>query len=110
MLISHSKRFLFIHNYKVAGTSVRDTLGKYSSLSYACSSFADKVRFTLGIYPPIFSNDFHGHVHAAELKKRIPEKVFSAYFKFGFARNPWDWQVSLYTYALNLPPHHPHEL
>src|ERR1051326_1624247 len=110
MLISHSRRFIFIHNYKVAGSSIRDTLAAYSNLSFQRSSLTDKIKLVLGIYPKIYSHDFHGHIKAFELKGKLPKKTFDDYFKFGFVRNPWDWQVSLYTYALNLPSHHQHLL
>jgi len=40
----------------------------------------------------------------------MPEQVFNDYFKFGFVRNPWDWQVSLYTFTLKLKSHHQHKL
>lgn len=109
MLISHSKKFIFIHNYKVAGTSVRNTLNKYSHTSFENSSGIDRLKMNLGILPKIFSNQFQGHIKATELRSKLPAKLFHDYFKFGFVRNPWDWQVSLYTFALNLKEHHQHE-
>ena len=39
----------------------------------------------------------------------MSKKVFEEYFKFGFVRNPWDWQVSLYTFMLKDAKHHQHE-
>jgi hypothetical protein len=40
----------------------------------------------------------------------IGEEKFKSYFSFCIARNPWDWQVSLYQYMLKNPCHHQHEL
>lgn len=110
MLISHSKKFIFIHNYKVAGTSVRDALNKYANRSFLRSPFKDKVALVVGKYPKIYSEQFDGHITASELKSKIPDKIFNSYFKFGFVRNPWDWQVSLYTYMLKDETHYQHKL
>ena len=39
----------------------------------------------------------------------MERKCFDVYFKFGIVRNPWDWQVSLYTYMLNERKHRLHD-
>lgn len=110
MLISHSKKFIFIHVYKVAGTSVNQAMGRYCLYSSSVRNPITKLKIALGVYPEIFVKDFPGHITAAELKKRIDAKIFNGYFKFAFVRNPWDWQVSLYHYALQDKTHHQHEL
>lgn len=35
---------------------------------------------------------------------------FKSYFSFAIVRNPWDWQVSLYTYALRNEKHGQHKM
>jgi hypothetical protein len=111
MIISHEKKFIFIHNYKVAGTSMRNALNPFKSPNnFRAASYPDKLRLLLGIYPRIYSRQFPDHIKAAELKKHIPAWVFQQYFKFGFVRNPWDWQVSWYQYVLKLESHHQHQL
>lgn len=110
MIISHSKKFIFIHNYKVAGTSIKYILSKYNNQSFKGSIHTDKLKLLIGVYPKIYSNQFSGHVSAIELKNRLPKQVFERYYKFGFVRNPWDWQVSLYTYMLKLETHEQHKL
>jgi len=110
MLISHSKKFIFIHNYKVAGTSIKHILKDFSNINFKQSPTIDKIKILLGIYPRIFSNNFHVHIKSQELKEKIPEEIFRDYFKFGFVRNPWDWQVSLYTYMLKNKNHFQHKL
>lgn len=37
-------------------------------------------------------------------------RTFDDYFAFGFVRNPWDWQVSLYFYMLENESHFQHDL
>jgi hypothetical protein len=110
MIISHSKKFIFVHNYKVAGTSVQGALKKYGNQSFLRSGIPDMIMLTLGKYPKIFSSQFDGHITAVELKQKLPKEVFDNYYKFGFVRNPWDWQVSLYTFMLGLESHHQHQL
>ncbi|MCW5515598.1 sulfotransferase family protein [Muriicola sp. Z0-33] len=110
MIISHGKKFIFIHNYKVAGTSMRQALKSHNDQSFLKCSLDSKFKFLLGSYPKIYSSQFDGHSTALEIKNKIPAEVFDSYYKFGFVRNPWDWQVSLYTYMLKSPNHYQHEL
>ncbi len=104
MIISHSHKFIFIHNYKVAGSSVRAALSKFAYLK----STKNLVLSTLGIRPKIFCSDFPDHVKSVDIKKRMPQ-LFLSYFTFGFVRNPWDWQVSLYHFAKQTPHHFQHK-
>lgn len=110
MIISHSKKFIFVHNYKVAGTSVRNALKPYNNLSFWSSSFKDKIKFLNGEYPKVYAKDFEHHVNTPKLKTQLDPEIFDSYFKFGFVRNPWDWQVSLYKFMLKRTQHHQHEL
>ena len=50
------------------------------------------------------------HLTAAAIRELLTPELFDRYFSFAFVRNPWDWQVSLYHYALRTPRHHQHEL
>ncbi len=106
MLISHSHKFIFIHVYKVAGTSINTALLPYTH----SRSKKNKLKSLLRICPSYFNSDFNQHISAKELKLALPNKLFNSYFKFGFVRNPWDWQVSLYHFALQNPKHHQHDL
>lgn len=102
MLISHSKKYIFVHNYKVAGTSV------HSALKASASIGPSRLKKISGDYPKIYTCDFPSHGKAREFKGSLPKAMFDTYFKFGFVRNPWDWQVSLYKYMLLTKSHHQH--
>lgn len=103
-LISKKQKFIFIHIYKVAGTSISDAIEKYEEYNRlkTVSRFlwrftflrANKLRETLGLknqYPWL------DHAQARDVKPLVPD--FDDYFKFCFVRNPWDWQVSLYHFS-----------
>jgi hypothetical protein len=105
MVISHGYQFIFIHNYKVAGTSVREALQVYTIPPK--ESYPNWIMQKLHVLPQ--SSDFPDHISAPQLKAELAPKYFDKYYKFSFVRNPWDWQVSLYHYARQQKDHHQHE-
>lgn len=106
VLISYKYNFIFIHVYKVAGTSIERALRKYTSRPY--ESATTKVLQTLNFLPR--SSDFEVHITANDLQKQLGESRFNRFFKFAIVRNPWDWQVSLYNYMLKNEQHWQHSL
>ena len=88
MLISHSKKFLFFHLYKAAGSSLVQALSPF------CESRTSNPHFkpSEALGDPGFS------------------ELYKDYFTFSFVRNPWDWQVSLYEYMRCTPNHPQHQL
>lgn len=111
MPVSHSKRFIFVHVYKVAGTSVTTALAPY--LHRPERLLVNRLLHRVGIdrSPPHHRyRSIPVHAKARQLRQELPPRIFDGYFKFAFVRNPWDWQVSLYEYTLQTPSHHEHEL
>jgi len=74
MLISHEKKFLFIHIQKTAGSSITQLLSKSI---------------------PDLSSYRGTHDHAIWAKNDA-EFIWSDYYKVAFVRNPWDRLVSWY--------------
>jgi hypothetical protein len=87
MIISDNKEFIFFHLYKTAGTSLSQILKKYSNPNHS-----DK------------------HYKVGDFIKIMGREKYDKFFTFGFVRNPWDWQVSLYHYMLMDVGHFQHKL
>lgn len=107
MLISYEHKFIFVHIYKVAGTSITKALERFAHKPTLISSFLIRlgIRQKGHEYSPL-----HSHSTAIEMKNNLPDQVFNLFFKFAFVRNPWDWQVSLYHYMLQNSEHRYHKL
>ncbi len=106
MIISHSKKFIFVHVFKVAGNNIRTELNKYNHTRSKKNTFLSFI----GLYPSIYSSDFDSHITANDIRRRLNPKIFNAYYKFAFVRNPWDWQVSLYHYTKQNKDHFQHNI
>lgn len=118
MLISYKHKFIFIHNYKVAGISINIALRNYSiNNPTKYTSFNKFLEFSgsFGFFinriirkiPFIYS--FDEHDFAVNIRKKLPQNIWDSYFKFGIVRNPWDWQISLYHYILDRKSHWAHD-
>jgi hypothetical protein len=101
MLLSVEHRFIFIHIYKTAGTSVTHALRPFTSDSHWARA-ARLLHLRRTAIPD--------HVTARALRDLIDPALFEGCFKFAFVRNPWDWQVSLYHYMQQSQRHPQHHL
>jgi DNA repair ATPase RecN len=106
MIISHKKKFIFIHIYKTAGTSISKSLLPHARFIEKISSYYPtyilvkiiNILLNLEQMGNKWINGVHKHATAFEVKKYLDKKIFDEYFKFAFVRHPMDWQVSLYEY------------
>jgi hypothetical protein len=80
-MISHHRRFVFIHVPKTAGTSVRRLLGGWS----------DAVREAI-------QGDRYKHLTASDAMNQVGHRAWSEYFTFAFVRNPWERMLSYYAF------------
>ncbi len=106
-MISHKKKFIFVHVYKTAGTSVREALKPY------CVKWDERVSRRMRKFPwlsPLADKLYSYHLPASEWIRKIGEARFRSYFSFAFVRNPWDWQVSLYNFMLKTKGYHQHDM
>lgn len=106
MLISFSKKFIFVHNPKTGGTSICRALNKYLPFflkhRHIFSKTPEFMRKNLfPIQNKLIYSDYYFHPKASQLIQLFPEKRYNTYFKFGFVRNPWDLVVSYYFYFKN---------
>jgi len=86
MIISDTKKFVFIHIPKTAGMSVRHVLGAYATVGVWAHPFSIQQR----------NKELQKHVFARTAIKYVNK--WNEYFTFAFVRNPWDWVVSIYFY------------
>ncbi len=106
MLISHDRKFIFIHVAKAAGMSIRKILEPHCTEpeKFRIKRPAKTIDGKPNPLYDIWSHSLY-HARAEDVKKEVAPEVFDSYFKFAFVRNPWDWQVSMYHFILKDPTH-----
>ena len=114
MLISYKKKFIFVHIDKNGGTSIRNSLEKYSDskILFLISNKIDKVlRFNFDNKEILYgrsilnflnrflkiNNNFFSYHHPLSLLNMVD---LNKYFKFCVFRNPVDRFYSLYFHNL----------
>jgi len=117
MLISKKYKFIFIHIYKNAGTSIASALKPYAQSDWqiatnnrwqrAANRFIKKLNFPSPFFDP---HPFDSHITAAELIENLGMDYFKSFYSFAIVRNPWDWQVSMYKFMLKDASHQHHEI
>lgn len=114
MLHDPTRKFVFIHIWKTGGESVVSTLRQHCP-SYFRNRYLNKaIRVAPGPSAALLgwrARLVNGqHFTAQEIRNEMPADAFDEAFKFTFVRNPWDWQVSNYAYALQTPAHGQHDI
>ncbi len=110
MLISNKHRFIFVHIYKTAGTSVTNVLEPLAIGPLQRQLLRGRAFLvSQGIGRQLLRRRYHKHITAREVVDIMGREKFDDYFSFAFVRNPWDWQVSLYKYILKDTRHYLHD-
>ena len=109
MLISNRKKFIFIHIYKTAGASMREALIHYAAPKYQ-RMFTKIIKFFNFSSFILDHQPLPAHAKAQTIIDFMGEEKFNNYFSFAFIRNPWDWQVSLYSYMRRKASHPQHNI
>lgn len=82
MIINNQRGFMFLHNPKVAGTSIRRQLFAYDDNPHrlAYQEYVPALERVVELF----------HVCVGDIPAVWPERTFRNFFKFGFVRNPYD--------------------
>ncbi|MBI2295663.1 MAG: sulfotransferase family 2 domain-containing protein, partial [Betaproteobacteria bacterium] len=101
MVLSDTRKFLFIHIPKTAGTSIQHVLEPYG--------VTDFLAYSRGIERYLsVKRQFPAHLRYADAAAMLTVDL-SRFFKFTFVRNPWDRYVSLYEYFRRDAKHAMHQ-
>jgi hypothetical protein len=102
MLISYTHKFIFIHVYHTAGTSIKEVLKEYA-IDEPESFKIKRPLKKLEDSPNLIYNMWYSvvyHAKAKEIKKEFAPELYDNFYKFAFVRNPWDRLVSSYHHLL----------
>ena len=104
-IVSHTHKFIFIRPRKVAGISVQISLSRwlgeddivgYDFAPIVFNRHTDDEYFSTGL---MRNTDragitYRAHEQPDMIREKVGETVWTGYFKFTVARNPWDLVVS----------------
>ena len=94
-MISHDKKFVFVHVPKTAGTSLRNALiDKSYDFGGDANLFLQSKHWYLSAYYHFFADYFD-----RSLFVNTSVHPLDYYYKFSIIRNPWDRMVSYFLYA-----------
>jgi hypothetical protein len=107
VLISHIYKFIYIKNYKVAGTSVEAFFEKYCvnpNETYVQEEKRDESVSEYGIVgnrEKGKGSKYFNHMSTKDVRLNLGNKKFKKYFKFCVVRNPYEKMVSLFHFKGN---------
>lgn len=96
MIISHSKKFIFIKTRKTAGTSIENFLVPYLDTKTDICTGSIRAGVPLINHPMTIT----GHCSWRDIADLITKKQWDSYFKFAIERNPFEKVVSDYRFKV----------
>jgi hypothetical protein len=95
-IINSSKKFVFVHVPKAAGTSVTNALSKYTTyqdLEIGGTHFGEQIQ-------PAYKKRFGigKHTPASGIREVIGQGAWDSMFKFSIVRNPYERVISTYKF------------
>ena len=99
MIVSFSKKFIFLKTRKTSGTSIEIVLSTFCENGDVCSfitSEDEEIRQEFGGLKPLErykGNRIYNHMRARDIKEIFPE-VWNNFFKFTIERHPYEKVIS----------------
>ena len=117
MIISHRKKFLFLHTPKTGGTAIVDRLLPFARWQDRLAYQRDLPLIVRVLYPKPYKGPagierltgLKLHAGLEDGEALYGRELLSAFFKFGMVRNPYTRTYSLYRFIARNPRHPLHE-
>lgn len=109
MIISHTRKFIFIHPHRCGGTSITNSLLPYlgdEDEVYGCTREGEVLSEKNRLKNIKKYNREQGgfpwkHLTAKFAKEYVGDEIWDKYFKFTFIRSPWEIHLSNYSWWKN---------
>jgi len=105
MILSHSKKFIYIHLEKCGGTSIEEYLMPFLEWDDILLGGTTYGWEMINLYRKRFGDDYmikHGlykHSTAQDIKRYAGDEIWNTYYKFATVRNPEKLVKSLYFFT-----------
>jgi len=108
-MINHQHKFIFIHIPKTGGTSVEMLFDRHNNELFGFEDInGNHIENKKGIQMMLQDKSLHlkclQHLTAVEIRDKYGEEIWNTYYKFTIVRNPWDLEVSKFTYFKTYRP------